>query len=79
MPGQHEVDSALAEQRKHVPGIEHKIALPARARDWHQVVVADEDPQGSIAGKALLDPAVVLAPDLALVEVGLRRVYGDKR
>jgi hypothetical protein len=31
------------------------------------------------ADEPLLDPAVVLAPDLALVEVGLRRVDGDER
>jgi hypothetical protein len=43
------------------------------------VVVTDEDAQFGVAGEALLDPAVVLASDLALVEVGLRRVDGDER
>ena len=41
--------------------------------------MADEDAQVGVAGEALLDPAVVLAPDLALVEVGLGRVDGDER
>jgi hypothetical protein len=42
------------------------------------VVVADEDAQVGLTGEALLDPAVVLAPDLALVEVGLGGVDGDE-
>ena len=77
--GQDEVDAALAQQREHVAGVEHLVALAAGARDRHQVVVADEDAQVGVAGEALLDPAVVLAPDLALVEVGLRRVDRDER
>jgi hypothetical protein len=42
------------------------------------VVVADEDAQVGLAGEALLDPAVVFAPDLAFVEVGLGGVDGDE-
>ena len=43
------------------------------------MVMADEDPQVGVAREALRDPAVVLAPDLALVQVGLRRVDRDER
>jgi hypothetical protein len=42
------------------------------------VVVADEDAQVGLTGEALLDPAVVLASDLAFVEVGLGGVDGDE-
>jgi hypothetical protein len=42
------------------------------------VVVADEHAQVGLAGKALLDPAVVLPADLALVQVGLGRVDRDE-
>ena len=43
------------------------------------MVVADEEPQVGLAGEALLDPAVVLTADLALVQVGLGRVDRDER
>src|SRR4029450_4970476 len=46
------------------------VSLAAGSRDWHQVVVADEDAQVGLTGEALLDPAVVFASDLAFVEVG---------
>ena len=74
-----EVDPALAKQRKHVTCVQHLVALAPRTRDRHQVVVADEDPQLRLAREALLDPAVVLPPDLALVEVRLRGIHRDQR
>jgi hypothetical protein len=43
------------------------------------VVVADEDAQVGVSGESLLDPGVVLAADLSLVDVGLRGVHGDER
>ena len=41
--------------------------------------MADEDAEVGVGVEAVLDPAVVLAPDLALVDVGLRRVDRDER
>src|SRR5262245_35881453 len=41
--------------------------------------MAHEDPQAGMPGETLCDPAVVLAADFALVDVGLRRVHGDER
>src|SRR5947208_8351930 len=39
--------------------------------------MTDEDAQIGRLGEALLDPAVAAASDLAVVEVGLRRIDGD--
>jgi hypothetical protein len=43
------------------------------------VVVADEHAQVGLTREALFDPAVMLAPDLALVQVGLRGIDRDQR
>jgi hypothetical protein len=76
--GEDEVDPAPAQEREDVARVEHLVSLAAGSRDWHQVVVADEDAQVGLTGEALLDPAVVLAPDLAFVEVGLGGIDGDE-
>ena len=56
------------------------VALAAGAGDRQQVMVQDEDAQlGRLGGELLLDPPVAPAPDLAVVEVRLRRVDGDHR
>ena len=43
------------------------------------MVVADEDAQVGGSSEPFLDPAVVLAPDLTLVDVGLGGVDRDER
>jgi hypothetical protein len=43
------------------------------------MVVENEDPEVGRLGKLLLDPPVAAAPDLAVVEVRLRRIDGDDR
>src|SRR5206468_8882162 len=54
------------------------VPLAAGAGDRDEVVVADEDAQVGVLGEPLRDPAVVLAADLALVDVRLGRVDGDQ-
>src|SRR5450759_150714 len=65
--------------RQHIAGVEHLVALPAGSGDRHQMVVADEYAQVRWLAEALLDPGVVLAPDLALVEIRLGGVDRDQR
>src|SRR2546423_11163865 len=76
---QDDVDAAASEQREHVAGVQHLVPLAAGARNRHEMVVADEDPDVGRALEPFFDPAVVLTTDLALVEVRLRRVDGDER
>ena len=69
----------LPEERDHVAGVEHLIALAARAGHRHQMVVADEQAQIGVPVESFGDPAIVLAPDLALVDVRLGGVDGNER
>ena len=69
----------MAKQREDVARVQHLIALAAGARDGHQVVVADEHAQVGRAAESLVDPRIMLSPDLALVEIGLRCVHGHER
>jgi mannose-6-phosphate isomerase-like protein (cupin superfamily) len=79
MAREDEVGTTLTQQREHVARVQDLVALTTGAGDGDEVVVADEDPDVGVAGEAFLDPAVVLAPDLALVDVGLRRVDAHQR
>jgi hypothetical protein len=74
-----EVDAASAQQREHVASVEHLVPFAPGAGHGNEVVVADEDAQVGLAGETLLDPGVVLAADLPLVDVGLRGVDRDER
>src|SRR5262245_39530777 len=79
VPGQHEVDSGALQCLDRVARVVHHVALAAGPRHGQQVVVEDEDAQPRVVVELLLDPPVAAAADLAVVEVGLRRVDGDDR
>src|SRR5947207_787878 len=74
MSGKDEIDAGALQAFDRVAGVVDDVSLTSRA--WHrqQVVVADEDPQVGRWSEALLDPGITATADLAVVEVGLRRV-----
>jgi hypothetical protein len=77
--GEHHVDPQLAQEGHHIAGVAETVAVAPGAGHGEDVVVDDEDPRASIPASELgVDPAIVLAPNLPLVEVGLRRVEGDQ-
>jgi hypothetical protein len=56
VPGEDDVDAALAQERENVAGVEHLVALAAGARHGYEVVAADEGPQVGVGFEALFDP-----------------------
>ena len=60
-----------------VAGVVDDVPLAAGARDRQQVVVQDEHLQARRLLELLLDPAVAAPADLAVIEIGLRRVDCD--
>ena len=68
--GQHQVDVELAQDRHHITGVAEVVDIAASARDGEDVMVDHNDP-GPLRPTTELgvEPAVVLAPDLALVDV----------
>ena len=74
-----DVVAAVAQQREHVTRVHELVAIPPRAGDGDEVVMAHEHAQVGGTGEALGDPGIVLAADLAFVEVGLRAVDCDDR
>ena len=78
MAGEDKVDLRLAQKGEDITRVKHLVSFAAGTGDRHQVVMADKDAKVGRAGEPLLDPAVVLAPDLALVEVGLGGVDSDE-
>src|SRR6185436_8880012 len=76
--GQHEIDLELAQDRHHVSRVPEVVDVTAGAGDGQDVVMDDDDP-GSVgpATERRVEPAVMLAPDLAFIDVGLGRVDGD--
>ena len=78
MTREHEVDLELAQDGHEVAGVAEVVDVAPGAGHGEDVVVDDDDPRPlGPAAQLGVDPAVVLAPDLALVEVGLGRVDGD--
>ena len=77
MAREDEVDARALEALDRVAGVVDDVALAPGARHGQQMVVEDEDAQVGRLRELLLDPAVAAAADLAVVEVGLRRVDRD--
>ena len=75
MAGQHDARPGLDEDLEQVAGVGHGAPLAPGSRDGQQMVVQREDLQVAGRRELLHDPVVLLAPDLALVEVGLARVH----
>src|SRR5215218_8678262 len=72
------VDLQLAQDGHHVAGVAQVVDVASRARDGEDVVVDHEYPRPTIPAPELgVEPAVVLAPDLSLVEIRLGRVERD--
>jgi hypothetical protein len=69
-PGQDHVDPRVDQDLEEIAGVHHRGPLPARPGDRQQVVVQHEDVERRGGAELLLDPRVVDAADLALVEVG---------
>jgi hypothetical protein len=70
MPSEHQINPTAAQQSKPIAGTEDLVALSSRARNRDRMVVGDEHSQPCRTRECLFDPGVVLAPDLALVDVG---------
>jgi hypothetical protein len=75
---QHQVDATFREHAQQVAGVGHDVALPPGPGHRHQVVVYRHDLERDGIGEALLDPAVLLAPDAPAVEVGFGRIDPDQ-
>ncbi len=76
MAGQDDVHVQLGQEGQDVARVPDGVALSSSAGDGHQVVVEHEDLEVGVHVELLADPAVALPPDLALGQVGLRRVDG---
>src|SRR5439155_13588153 len=79
MPRENEIDTRTLETLDRVTRVVDDVALAPGPRNRQQVVMTDEDAEVGRLGKALLDPGVAPATDLAVVEVRLRGVHGDNR
>jgi hypothetical protein len=77
--GEHEIDPQRRSTESTSPASSGWLRSSSRARDRHQVVVTGEDAQVGSARESLLDPRLVLATDLALVDVRLGRVHRHER
>src|SRR5215210_5950179 len=65
----------LTQDGHNVARVAQVVHVAARTRDGEDVVVDHEYPRTAVpAAELRVEPAVVLAPDLSLVEVGLGRV-----
>src|SRR5215210_3704722 len=68
----------LAQDGHNVARVAQVVDVAARTGDGEDVVVDHQYPRTAVpAAELRVEPAVVLAPYLTLVEVGLRRVEDD--
>src|SRR5918997_5350296 len=75
VPGEDHVDLELPEDGHHVPCVAQVVDVAPGAGDGEDVVVDDDYLRPPVPAPELrVDPGVVLATDLPLVEVGLGRV-----
>src|ERR671911_2013775 len=72
------VDLQLAQDGHHVAGVAQVVDVTPRAWDGEDVVVDHEYPRPTVPAAELgVEPAIVLAPNLSLVEIRLGRVERD--
>src|SRR5215208_2030235 len=72
------VDFQLSQYGHDIAGVAQVVDVPSRARDGEDVVVDHQYSRPGVPAAELgVEPAVVLAPDLPLVEVRLGRVERD--
>src|ERR671911_1678343 len=72
------IDLQFAQDGHHVARVAQVVDVASRARDGEDVVVDHEYPRPAVPSPELgIEPAVMLAPDLSLVEIRLGRVQHD--
>src|SRR3990170_1778749 len=74
---EHHVDPGRDQLLEQVAGVHHGAAFAPGAWDRKQVVMQDEYLQVRLDLEPLVEPLVALAPDLALVDVGLARIHAN--